>query len=56
MEEIENKDRDREEIFSRAIRAGTRTYFFDVKSTVGVLYHHYGKQEAIQQRTGKVFL
>ena len=24
---------DREEIFSRSIRAGKRTYFFDVKST-----------------------
>jgi hypothetical protein len=35
MEDIENKDRDREEIFSRAVRAGKRTYFFDVKSTVG---------------------
>jgi hypothetical protein len=35
MEEIENKDRDREEIFSRAIRAGKRTYFFDVKATAG---------------------
>ncbi len=35
MEEIESKDRDREEIFSRAIRAGKRTYFFDVKSTIG---------------------
>ncbi|MEI6434688.1 MAG: DUF3276 family protein [Bacteroidota bacterium] len=35
MEEIENKDRDREEIFSRAVRAGKRTYFFDVKSTIG---------------------
>ena len=33
MEESENKDR--EEIFSRVVRAGKRTYFFDVKSTVG---------------------
>lgn len=33
MDEIENKDR--EEIFSRVVRAGKRTYFFDVKSTVG---------------------
>jgi hypothetical protein len=33
MEEIENKER--EEIFSRVVRAGKRTYFFDVKSTVG---------------------
>jgi hypothetical protein len=37
MEEHENKDqdRDREEIFSRSIRAGKRTYFFDVKATIG---------------------
>lgn len=35
MEENENKDRDRTEIFSRAIRAGKRTYFFDVKATAG---------------------
>ncbi len=33
MEEIENKDRGRQEIFSRAVRAGKRTYFFDVKAT-----------------------
>jgi hypothetical protein len=33
MEETENKDR--EEIFSRVVRAGKRTYFFDVKSTIG---------------------
>ena len=35
MEELENKERDREEIFTRAIRAGKRTYFFDVKATIG---------------------
>ena len=39
MEEIENKDRDRGEIFSRAVRAGKRTYFFDVKATVGDEYY-----------------
>jgi len=45
MEEIDNKDKDqelepkqsthysREEIFSETVRAGKRTYFFDVKST-----------------------
>ena len=47
MEELENKgtehhsdsddrggsDNDRQEIFSRTVRAGKRTYFFDVKST-----------------------
>jgi len=37
MEGIEKQDgfekNDREEIFSKAIRAGKRTYFFDVKAT-----------------------
>ncbi len=35
MEELDNKDQSnvREEIFSRAVRAGKRTYFFDVKAT-----------------------
>ncbi len=43
MEEQENKDKDqntghsydqvREEIFSKTVRAGKRTYFFDVKAT-----------------------
>ena len=33
MEENENKEREREEIFSRPVRAGKRTYFFDVKAT-----------------------
>jgi hypothetical protein len=31
MEEFENKERD--EIFSQAVRAGKRTYFFDVQET-----------------------
>lgn len=33
MEELENKER--AEIFSKAVRAGKRTYFFDVKTTRG---------------------
>jgi hypothetical protein len=32
MEEQGNKDMNREEIYSRVIRAGKRTYFFDVKA------------------------
>ena len=39
MEENENKEREREEIFSRPVRAGKRTYFFDVKATVGEEYY-----------------
>ena len=30
-----NGNGDREEVFSRAVKAGKRTYFFDVKSTRG---------------------
>ena len=33
MEVMENKERQRAEIFSKAVRAGKRTYFFDVKAT-----------------------
>ena len=33
MDELENKDVRKEEVFSRVIRAGKRTYFFDVKTT-----------------------
>lgn len=33
MEEQKNTDPIREEIYSRVIRAGKRTYFFDVKAT-----------------------
>lgn len=35
MEEFDKKEngREREEIFSKAVRAGKRTYFFDVKAT-----------------------
>jgi hypothetical protein len=32
---VDNGDSERDEIFSKAIRAGKRTYFFDVKSTKG---------------------
>lgn len=32
MEEFDSKDR-REEIYSKVVRAGKRTYFFDVKAT-----------------------
>lgn len=34
MEEINPKEHYNDEIFSRVVRAGKRTYFFDVKSTV----------------------
>jgi len=33
------RHRDREEVFSKRVRAGTRTYFFDVKSTRGNDYY-----------------
>jgi hypothetical protein len=40
MEEgFEKNGSDREEIFSKVVRAGKRTYFFDVKSTRGNDYY-----------------
>ncbi|MFM7912584.1 MAG: DUF3276 family protein, partial [Bacteroidota bacterium] len=33
------RHRDREEVFSKRVRAGKRTYFFDVKSTRGNDYY-----------------
>ena len=41
MEGSENKDYDnrREEVFSKAVRAGKRTYFFDVKATKAEDYY-----------------
>ena len=39
MEENEKKDKDRGEIFSKAVRAGKRTYFFDVKATISNEYY-----------------
>ena len=38
MAEFDNNE-PREEIFSKAVRAGKRTYFFDVKSTRGNDYY-----------------
>lgn len=40
MEEgFDKNGSDREEIFSKSVRAGKRTYFFDVKSTKGNDYY-----------------
>lgn len=39
MEESYDKHNDGQEIFSKAVRAGKRTYFFDVKSTKGNDYY-----------------
>lgn len=33
MEDFDRKENEKEEIFSKAVRAGKRTYFFDVKAT-----------------------
>jgi hypothetical protein len=38
MEDFDNNGR-REEIFSKSVRAGKRTYFFDVKATRGDEYY-----------------
>tara|TARA_B110000438_G_scaffold281143_1_gene307036 strand:- start:789 stop:1175 length:387 start_codon:yes stop_codon:yes gene_type:complete len=39
MEEENDKNNFRDEIYSNAVRAGKRTYFFDVKSTRGGDYY-----------------
>jgi hypothetical protein len=40
MEEFEYKpDRQRDEVYSKKVRAGKRTYFFDVKATRGNDYY-----------------
>ena len=41
MEEMEPREnqREREEIYSKVVRAGKRTYFFDVKSTKAEDYY-----------------
>ena len=39
MEEEKDKNNFRDEIYSNAVRAGKRTYFFDVKSTRGGDYY-----------------
>jgi hypothetical protein len=40
MEEFDNKqDRQRDEVYSKKVRAGKRTYFFDVKATRGNDYY-----------------
>ena len=38
-EELDKNGMNREEIFSKPVRAGKRTYFFDVKSTKGNDYY-----------------
>ncbi|WP_430810108.1 MULTISPECIES: DUF3276 family protein [unclassified Carboxylicivirga] len=56
--------RDREEIFSKAIRAGKRTYFFDVKATRKNDYYltiteskkHYDEEGNYRFEKHKVFL
>lgn len=39
MEEMENNDRQKSEIYSKSVRAGKRTYFFDVKATKSDEYY-----------------
>lgn len=36
---LENKEKDRNEVYSQKIRAGKRSYFFDVKATKGNDYY-----------------
>ncbi|MEI6887790.1 MAG: DUF3276 family protein [Bacteroidales bacterium] len=56
MEDTENKGKEREEIFSRAIRAGKRTYFFDVKNTAeGEAYLTITESKRKLDEEGKFF-
>lgn len=57
------EDRDREEIFSKRIRAGKRTYFFDVKATRSNDYYititesrRYQKDDGFGYEKHKMFL
>jgi hypothetical protein len=57
------EDRDREEIFSKKIRAGKRTYFFDVKSTKSSDFfititesRRYQKEDGFGYEKHKMFL
>ncbi len=57
------EERDREEIFSKRVRAGKRTYFFDVKSTRSSDYYititesrRYQKDDGFTYEKHKMFL
>jgi len=65
MEEFEkNESLERDEIFSKAVRAGKRTYFFDVKSTKKNDYYltiterkrRYEQDGSFQVEKHKIFL
>jgi len=65
MEEFEKKEGyEREEIFSKAVRAGKRTYFFDVKATRKDDYYltiterkrRYDQDGSFQVEKHKIFL
>lgn len=57
------EEREREEIFSKRVRAGKRTYFFDVKSTRSSDYYititesrRYQKDDGFTYEKHKMFL
>ena len=65
MEEFEKKESfEREDIFSKAVRAGKRTYYFDVKSTKNDDYYititerkrRYDQEGNFKVEKHKVFL
>ena len=39
FDEVNNRERSGEDVYSKPVRAGKRTYFFDVKSTKGNDYY-----------------
>jgi len=59
-----NKELEKEEIYANAVRAGKRTYFFDVRSTKGNDYYltiteskrKYNEDGSYQYQKHKIFL
>ena len=64
MEGKDNQERDREEIFAKAVRAGKRTYFFDVRATRANDYYltiteskrRYNEDGTFNYQKHKIFL
>ncbi|HBH05396.1 MAG TPA: DNA-binding protein [Flavobacteriales bacterium] len=64
MEEKEGKNSEQEEIFAKAVRAGKRTYFFDIRATRGNDYYltiteskrQYNEDGTFQYQKHKIFL
>ena len=64
MEDKEGKNSEQEEIFAKSVRAGKRTYFFDIRATRGSDYYLtiteskrlYNEDGTFQYQKHKIFL